>query len=490
MRLTRRQLLWGALGLSCTRRAAARPKNVLFIAVDDLRPQLGCYGDKFAHTPNINSIAARGLTFENAYCQQAVCGPSRASLLTGLRPDTIRVYDLITSFRKAVPDAVTLPEHFLHHGYHTENIGKVFHGNDLMNDRQSWSVPERLHQVEKRDQYALEENRHPDPWKKTAATEIADLPDNAYLDGKVADDAVATLDRLHKGGKPFFLGVGFTKPHLPFAAPKKYWDLFDRSKVPLAPNPGRPSGIGALPVPTYSELRSYADYPDAGPIPAEDVRRALHGYYAAAAYTDANVGKVLAQLDVLGLRDNTIIVLWGDHGWHLGEHSHWGKSTNFEIGTRVPLLVSAPGVGRPGTRTKALVEFVDIYPALAELCGLPAQQRSEGTSFVPLLDEPARQWKRAAFSQYPRRSQSAGQSTKAILGGGVMGYTMRTGNHRYTEWRDASGKAVEVELYDRRHDPHETANVAALPEQQKTREDLRSMLAAGWKGALPPAQGS
>jgi len=325
MKLTRRQLLWGGLGLSCARPGAVRPKNVLFFAVDDLRPQLGCYGDTFARTPSIDSIAARGVTFENTYCQQAVCGPARASLLTGLRPDTIRVYDLNTSFRKAVPDAVTLPEHFLNHGYHTENIGKVFHGNDIMNDRQSWSVAERLHQVEKRDQYALEENRDPDPWKKTSATEIADVPDNAYIDGKVADDAVATLDRLGKGGRPFFLAVGFTKPHLPFAAPKKYWDLFDRGQVPLAANPEKPSGIGEFPVPTYSELRSYGDYPDAGAIPEEDVRRALHGYYAATAYTDANVGKVLAKLDALGLSDNTIIVLWGDHGWHLERKGDVGQ---------------------------------------------------------------------------------------------------------------------------------------------------------------------
>jgi iduronate 2-sulfatase len=482
--ITRRSFLLGAAGaIACSR---PRRRNVLIVAFDDLRPQLGCYGDTFAHTPNIDSVAARGVTFEHAYCQQAVCGPTRASLLTGLRPDTIRVYDLNTSFRDAVPDAVTLPQHFLNHSYHTENIGKVFHGNDTMNDRRSWSVDERLHQVNKRDQYVLEANKDPvDEWKKMAATESADVPDSAYIDGRVADDAVATLGRLR--GESFFLGLGFTKPHLPFAAPRKYWDLFDREKLPLAPNPERPANIGQFPVPTYSELRSYADFPDTGPIPEDKMREAMHGYYAATAYADACLGKVLNALDGLGLRDNTIVILWGDHGWHLGEHSHWGKSTNFEICTRSPLILSTPGIGTPG-RTKALVEFVDIYPTLSELCGLPVGDHLEGTSVVPLLGNPGRPWKRAAFSQYPRRSRSAGQSTTAILGGDVMGYTMRTESHRYTEWRDAGGNPVEVELYDRASDPHETVNVAEKPEYREIRDKLRGMMAEGWRGALPPKE--
>jgi len=488
MNLTRRSLFLGTAALAGC--ASRRPMNVLMIALDDLRPQLGCYGDTFAHTPHMDSIAARGVVFRNAYCQQAVCGPTRASLLTGLRPDTIGVHDLNTSFRVRVPDAVTLPQHFLNHGYHTENIGKVFHGNDVMNDRRSWSVDERLHQVVKREQYALPQNHDPNnEWKKMAATECADVPDEAYIDGRVANDAIQTIARLRD--RPFFLGVGFTKPHMPFAAPRKYWDLFDRNRVPLPANPGRPAAIGQFPVPAYSELRSYADFPDSGPIPEDKVREAIHGYYAAIAYADACVGKVLAALDRHGLRDNTIIALWGDHGWHLGEHSHWGKTTNFEICTRSPLIVAAPGVGRSPASSTALVEFVDLYPTLAELCGLPVPGSLEGASMVPLLHQPDRTWKTAAFSQYPRRRQNPSQSTTAVLSGEIMGYTMRTAHHRYTEWRPkAGGDPLEVELYDRTRDPHETANVAAEPAYHDTLETLRARMAAGWRGALPPRKES
>jgi iduronate 2-sulfatase len=455
-------------------------RNVLFLAVDDLRPQLGCYGDRYAHTPHMDSIAARGVVFERAYCQQAVCGPSRASLLTGLRPDTIRVYDLSTPFRRTVPDAVTLPQLFRQHGYHTENIGKIFHGAEAMNDRISWSVPERLHMVTKRDQYALEANRPAEDWTKTVATERANVPDEAYIDGRVAADAVETLHRIKD--RPFFLGVGITKPHLPFTAPSKYWDLFDRSKLPLAPNPGAPRAVAGFAIPSYSELRSYADFPDDGPIPEAKMREAIHGYYAATAYADACIGRVLKELDRLKLADNTVIALWGDHGWHLGEHGHWGKSTNFEIATRAPLIVAAPGVSRRGARSRRLVEFVDIYPTLAELCGLPAPASLEGDSFVSLLKDPARPWKTAAFSQYPRPVKAVAQSTDSILKGDVMGYTMRTESFRYNEWR-RGGEVLEIELYDHRKDPHETVNVAGDSSYRAPLAALRKQMQAGWKGA-------
>ncbi|MEZ5355494.1 MAG: sulfatase-like hydrolase/transferase [Bryobacteraceae bacterium] len=460
MILTRRSLLVAAAG------ALDRRMNVLFIAVDDLRPALGCYGDRYARTPHIDAIAAKGTVFERAYCQQAVCGPSRASLLTGLRPDTIGVYDLDTSFRVRVPDAVTLPGHFKANGYHAENIGKIFHGTDKMNDSRSWSVPERLHMVNKRDQYVLARNKDAtDDWKKFDATEIADVPDTAYIDGRVADDAVSTLRRLR--GRPFFLAVGFTKPHLPFAAPKKYWDMYDRREVPIYPNQTRPRNMPAHALTAYSELRSYADVPDRGPIPEDKMREVMHGYYAATSYTDANVGKVIAELDRLGLRRNTVIVLWGDHGWHLGEQDYWGKTTNFEICTRAPLILSVPGHGKG--RTKALVEFVDIYPTLAEACGLPAVRGLEGVSMMPLLANPRRPWKKAVFSQYPRTQPSR-----------VMGRSMRTDQFRYTEWGDQA-----VELYDHRVDPEETVNVAGEAGRKSTVDRLHAMLAAGWRAALP-----
>ncbi|MBS1824837.1 MAG: sulfatase [Acidobacteria bacterium] len=468
--------------LAVTMAAAASKRNVLFIAVDDLRPQLGCYGDRFARTPHIDSIAARGVVFDRAYCQQALCGPSRASLLTGLRPDTIGVHDLSTPFRRARPNAVTLPQLFLQNGYHTENIGKIFHGETVMNDRGSWSVPERLHMVTKRQQYALAANQPAEDWVKTVATERADVADNAYIDGRVADDAVATLERVAKG--PFFLGVGITKPHLPFTAPSKYWDLFDRRELPLAANPDPARNAAGFAIPSYSELRSYADFPKEGPISEAKMREAMHGYYAATAFADACIGRVLDALGKLGLAGNTVIALWGDHGWHLGEHGHWGKSTNFETATRAPLIVSAPGVGRAGKHTRRLVEFVDIYPALAELCGLKAPAELEGESFVPLLREPEKRvWKKAAFSQYPRPAQKTkAQSTDSILKAGVMGYTMRTEDLRYTEWRQ-EGRVLETELYDHRRDPQETENVAAVPSYRNELNAMTKQMQAGWQGA-------
>ncbi|MEP7361640.1 MAG: sulfatase [Acidobacteriota bacterium] len=477
--MTRRGLLAGVAPAFLRGQSAAR-RNVLFIGVDDLRPQLGCYGDRFAKSPNIDGLASRGVTFDRAYCQQAVCGPSRSSLLTGLRPDTIRVYDLNTSFRVAVPDAVTLPQLFLNHGYHTENIGKIFHGTELMNDRRSWSVPERLNMVTKREQYALTKNKPAEDWTKTVATERADVPDDGYIDGRVALDAVETLQRLK--GKPFFLGVGITKPHLPFTAPGKYWDQFNRAQLPLPPNLEWPKDAPRFAIPTYSELRSYADFPDEGPISEAKMREAIHGYYAASSYADACIGKVLNELDRLGLRDNTVVVLWGDHGWHLGENTHWGKSTNFEICTRVPMIVSAPGAGKAGVHSPALVECVDMYPTLAELCGLPAPSTLEGTSMARLLKDPRRHWKTAAFSQYPRSSKTSVGSA-AILGGDVMGYSMRTNDYRYNEWRDKGGHVLDTELYDHIKDPAETVNVAGQASYGKVLTEMKKMMQAGWRGA-------
>lgn len=476
---SRRGFLRQAAGLCCAAPlwAASRRYNVLFLAIDDLRPNLGCYGDRFAKTPNIDRIAAQGVTFRRAYCQQALCGPSRASLLTGLRPDTTKVYNLSTRFRDTVPDAVTLPELFKHSGYVAESIGKVFHGTEIMHDPQSWSAPERLSLFEGiRDLYALEKNKAPKGAdQKTASTECADVPDEAYIDGRVAADAIQTLRRLKD--KPFFLAVGFRKPHLPFAAPRKYWELYDRNRVPMPVHGARPADMPAIALQDYQELRSYADVPDKGPIPEAKMREAIHGYYAGTSFSDANVGEVLSELNRLGLTRNTIVVLWGDNGWHLGEQDYWGKTTNFEVAARVPLIVSLPGMRTAGRITDALVEFVDIYPTVAELCGLTAPRSFEGTSFRPLLDNPDRRWKQAAFSQYPRRATSRGQK--------VMGYSMRTDRYRFTEWAGANGELFGVELYDHQTDPGETQNLANRPENLGLVEELRKQLRAGWRAALP-----
>jgi arylsulfatase A-like enzyme len=450
--LTRREWL-GSMGGGLAAAGGASPErpNVLFLAVDDLRPQLGCYGDRYAKTPHIDGLAAGGVVFQRAYCQQAVCGPSRASLLTGLRPDTIRVYDLETPFRKAVPDAVTLPQCFKQQGYHTESIGKIFHGSEVMLDHGSWSVPEKFPILLKRDQYVLESNKSSDdPWRKTLATERVDVPDNAYRDGQIAEAAVEALDRLK--GRPFFLGVGFNKPHLPFAAPSKYWDLYERKTLPLALNPYLAEDASPYALSDYSELRSYGDFPDAGPMPEAKAREAVHGYYAATSYTDAQVGKVLDQLQRLNLGRNTVVVLWGDHGWHLGEQGYWGKTTNFEICVRAPLIVRAPQV-KGGAKTRALVEFVDIYPTLATLCGITPPASLEGASAVPVLRRPERPWKECVFSQYPRKGPNERR---------VMGYSMRTDRFRYTEWRLPGGQVDSAELYDHTADPRETRNVVHL----------------------------
>ena len=466
--------------------AAAAPAgsrmNVLFIAVDDLRNELGCYGVKGIHSPNIDRLAARGTTFDHAYCQQAVCSPSRTSLLTGCRPDTTKVYDLVTHFRKHLPDVVTLPQNFKNHGYFTRSVGKIYHGG--LDDKVSWSEPSpRVG----RPMYLLEENKalverktaavagkeFANPVARSNATkgpayECADVPDNAYSDGAIADVAIEMLRQAKD--KPFFLAVGFLKPHLPFVAPKKYWDLYRRDEIPIAANPLPPKDAPKFALADWGELRAYEDIPRIGPLTDEQARTLKHGYYACVSYMDVQLGRVLEELDRLGLREKTVIVLWGDHGWKLGEHGAWCKHTNFENDTHAPLICSTPGQKAPGRHAKGLVEFVDIYPSLCELAGLPLPSHLEGTSFVPLLNLPGQPWKKAAFSQYPR-------------GGGVMGYSMRTDRYRLTRWLNRDGSEAARELYDHQNDPQEDVNIADRPENQALVEELTKQMQAGWKAA-------
>ena len=301
-----------------------------------------------------------------------------------------------------------------------------------------------------------------------------DVPDESLHDGELANMAIAALRDMKSKSQPFFLGVGFIRPHLPFISPKKYWNLYDRAKIPLAPNPFLPKGA-----PAYSlvrgpaEFRGYSGTPDLATLPEAFAREAKHGYYAAVSYVDAQIGRVLDELDSLGLRENTIIVLWGDHGWKLGEHNAWAKHSNVENDTRVPLLISAPGMKVTGKSTDALVELVDFYPTLADLAGLPLPGHLEGRSFKPLLDDPQNPWKSAAFSQYPR------QSGKTKL----MGYTMRTARYRLIRWVDAKdhSKLHAVELYDHQTDPQENTNIAAESTQKTRVESLTKQSLAGWR---------
>ncbi len=444
--------------------------NVLFISVDDLRPQLGCYGDVDAITPNIDRLAADGTVFQRAYCQQAVCHPSRASLMTGFRPDSIRVWDLNTHFRQYCPDAITVSQYFKNHGYQADCIGKVYHGKKDLQDAPSWSSEAELTYT-RGFKYVLEENLK-DNLKKAAAAECADVADNAYIDGMVADRAVERLEAMKEEHKPFFLAVGFRKPHLPFCAPKKYWDMQHPERVGQIPNPLPPEDVPQIALHNWRELRGYTDIPELGDLTEDQKVHLRHGYYAAASYVDAQIGRVVDQLDALGLRDNTVICLWGDHGWHLGEHGLWGKTTNFELDTRSPLIFSAPGQAAPGCSSQSLVEFVDIYPTLVDLCGLPEAPGLEGKSLAPVLNEPETKIKDAAISQFPR-PWPQGKNGELQR----MGYSIRTEQWRYTAWMiPETGEICEQELYSHMNDPLETVNLAGRGEHASTVAEMKDEL--------------
>jgi arylsulfatase A-like enzyme len=452
-------LLSFGLLATLTHAAETKPLNVLFFAVDDLRPEINASGNNVIKTPNLDRISARGTTFDRAYCQQAVCSPSRSSLMTGRRPDSTRVWDLETHFRTALPDAVTVAQYFKNHGYHSQGMGKIFHGG--YDDAPSWSVP---WQTPKAPPYVTEAalKLQSDPANidnkgraRGPAVEEADVPDDTYTDGKTARLAAKTLGELKQAGKPFFLAVGMAKPHLPFVAPKKYWDLYDPAKIYVPAFQKLPAGAPEFVGHTNGELKSYADIPNQGEISDALARRLRHGYYAAISYMDAQVGLVLDALEKEGLADNTVIVLWGDHGWQLGEHGLWHKHTNFELSARAPLIISAPGQKAAGRKSLSLAEFIDIYPTLADVCGLPKPKDVEGVSLKPVLDDAAASVRPVAISQYPR--QDAGKS--------IMGYSIRDDRWRLTLWRDRKDNSIHAtELYDEANDPHETVNVAAKAE--------------------------
>ncbi len=505
-------LCTSALGSAKVCAAEAGKFNVLFIAIDDLRPETGCYGNPLIKTPHIDALAARGTVFNRAYCQQAVCSPSRTSLLTGRRPDTTKVYDLQTHFRLHLPEVVTLPQHFKRHGYHAQGLSKIYHGG--LDDPQSWSVPhwrpqgpgygkpETLAALQAQAKQLRAKYKGPassvakrDPKTGTVlkrtrpryrargpAWEDPDVPDGALPDGKTADRAVELLRQIKD--RPFFLAAGFLKPHLPFVAPKKYYDLYRREDLKLAPNPFPPKGVPKIALTNWGELRNYQGIPNKGPLPDDMALDLIHGYYAATSYIDAQIGRLLVELDRLKLREKTVIVLWGDHGWQLGEHGLWCKHTNFEVAARAPMIFSAPRQNRPGAKTDALAEFVDIYPTLCELCGLPIPEGLEGTSLVPVMEDPDRPWKKAAFSQYPR--------------GKIMGYSMRTDRYRYTQWLPRDGGRPSVgheyvppnglvasELYDHQTDPQENVNLANRPRHKMLIRQLGEQLHAGWRAASP-----
>lgn len=476
---------------------AQRPVNVLFIAVDDLKPSIGAFGDLFAVTPHLDRLADRGTAFINAHCQQAVCSPSRISVLTGLRPDTTKVWDLQTAFRKHLPDTITLPQRFNRAGYETIGMGKIYHAGSAgawqEMDLPSWSQPfmnipdpagatdgylnpEVVAQINRR--IATHPNL-PENTKerreiffpnKRPPTDRADVPDEAYQDGAVTLAAIEQLHGLAQGEKPFFLAVGYLKPHLPFNAPEKYWQLYDRASVPLAEYTQAADGAPAFAGQPGWELRNAYNAPETGPISEAMQRELIHGYYAATSYIDAQVGMLLDTLDEQGLADNTIIVLWGDHGFHLGDHDIWCKHTNYEQATRAPLIIVAPSVGSKGQSVASPVEFVDIYPTLLELAGLLAEGELHGVSLVPTMKDPQTAARDVAVSQYPRGNKNTP----------LMGYAYRSDRYRLVQWRamdykggESTGPIVATELYDYGVDPLETRNLANDPAYAQTLDQLQ-----------------
>ncbi len=468
--------------------AAERP-NILFIAIDDLRPELGCYGSPIAISPHIDQLASKGIRFDSAHCQLAVCNPSRVSLLTGLRPDSTKVWTLDVRFRETIPNAVTLPQHFKQGGYHTVGFGKIFHNpwpdNISWSEPHSWPKNSRLWSDEAKNELKefkaeLKASGTPQPKidrLRARATEIVEIPDHAHIDGAITRQTIEAMNRVAKQDKPFFLAAGFVRPHLPFVVPKKYWDLYEREDIPLAAKTTLPQNAPSFAMNTMYELRDYFDYlkvpnPRDGSLTEEQQRELKHGYLASVSFIDAQVGLLLEELKTLGLENNTIVVLWSDHGWKLGEHNSWCKQSNYEIDTRVPLIIYDPGAKGNGRATKSLVELVDLYPTLCDLTGIEIPKQLEGLSLKPILQNPDAAVKGAAISQFQRRQKNRT----------LMGYAFRTDRWRYVEWIDrATGKTVDRELYDHSSQSSESVSMAKNAEHS----DLMNQLGKELRAALP-----
>ncbi len=456
-------LVCSVLLVAATPLASAAPKpNVLFIAVDDLRPQLGCYGLTQMHSPNIDRLAKRGVVFNRSYCMVPTCGASRASLMTGIRPARNRFVSYQTRADKDAPNAVTLNTHFKNNGYYTVSNGKVFH--HATDNAKGWSElvwrpktgsisyhrPENQKLHLKRGKELGRRGRGP-------AYEAADAPDENYGDGMIASKAVEDLRRLSKREEPFFLAVGFLKPHLPFVCPQKYWDLYPEDSIKLPATYHRPENAPDEAIHSFGEMRAYAGIPKKGPVSNETAMNLIRGYYACVSFTDAQIGRVLDELDRLKLADNTVVVLWGDHGWNLGEHTLWCKHCCFETSMRAPLIVSAPGMQR-GKMTQGLTEFIDIYPSLCDLAGLEKPGHLEGRSFAPLLKDPDAAWKEFAIGRFGN------------------GDTIRTDGHRFTEYRSRKDQPVARMLYDHDKDPDEDRNISELSGSAEAVEKLTRLL--------------
>lgn len=474
-----------AAGQEGTDDGKSRP-NVLLILVDDLKPTLGTYGDDWVVSPNIDRLAGRGMRFDRAYCNQAVCAPSRNNLLVGQRSTTLGIYSLGEFFREQAPDAVTLPQYFKQQGYRSEGVGKVYHiGHGNVDDERSWSIP--FHRESPID-YVMLESTHggqltreeglfsnygketgKNPWElpRGAAWEMPDVEDDAYADGRIALEGIRLLRAAKDRDEPFFMALGFTKPHLPFCAPKKYWDLYDRQQ--FEPSDFQQPPEGAPPYATKDpkgEIGAYFPVPEGDePIPMDMQKQLMHGYFASLSYMDAQVGKVLDELEALDLDDDTIVVLWGDHGYHFGDHGSWTKHTNYEQDARIPVIMAGPGI-EEAQASDTFIESVDIFPTLVELAGLPEMtdaQQLDGVSLVPVLKDPGHSVRDHVYHCFPHR--------------GRLGRAIRTDRYRMVEWRrpDEGPDQAAYELYDYQLDPLEKVNLAER--QTEVLEELKKMLA-------------
>ena len=448
--------------VSCNNEGPKTKPNVLFIAVDDLRPELNCFGETQIISPNIDRLASEGLVFKRAYCNVPVCGASRASLLTGTRPTRARFKNYSTWIDKDNPDVPTLPEYFRQNGYYTIGNSKIaHHANDGVGSWDEEWRPKivtyswRNYQVPEND--SIEKN-----YGRGPVCEMADVPDNAYFDGRIAEKTILDLSRLKEMGKPFFLGVGFLKPHLPFNAPTKYWEIYSENNIQLPESYLRPEDVPEIAFENNSgEVRKHSDVPIKGLIPDSVAKKMIHGYYACVSYVDAQIGKVLNELETLGLSTNTIVVLWGDHGWTLGEHRLWGKQTNFETSLRTPLIIKAPGyIGN--AKNQSVVELLDIYPTLCELCGLELPGHLEGRSMVRLLKNPSEIWDECAIAKWKN------------------GMTFIQNNYFYTEWSKTSDSIFATMLYDHAVDPIEIENIADQEENKELIRQLSGSLHQSW----------
>lgn len=435
--------------------AAKEQPNVVVFLVDDLRVDLGTYGSKHVLSPNIDKLASQGVKFTKAFAQQAICGPSRVSIMTGLRPETTGLYTIRYNgrLRPNQPDVVSMPQLFKEDGYKTLSIGKVYHSTD--DDTANWTT----HIKKLPNFYSIPGNE-----EKRFAYEAGEVDDEFYKDGKVATDAINELKKLKENGDKFLMMVGFSKPHLPFNAPKKYWDMYDREQFDV-PSRKKPDNMYRLALTKWGELRMYGGIPKEGDADDELTKTLIHAYYSTVTYMDAQLGRVMTAIDEMGLRENTIVVLMSDHGYKLGEYGAWNKHTNMELDTRVPLIISrelAHKNRKTGVVSTALVENVDVFPSLATASGLTLPN-VDGQSLLTLLDNPDMQWDDGAYSLFTR--------------GKIMGVSVTDGQWRYTEWRDAKTQELKfTELYDHRNSDVADANVSGQEQYQALEQKLKTLL--------------